>query len=259
MAVIGGAVADWILRFYDYSPGNAVPYQGRSKLEILFGPGIWEEFLGRAVIDFGCGDGVECVEIASRGAASVIGLEIRDKAIQRAQELTRHLSNVRISKQTSDKADVILCLDSFEHFADPSAVLRTMCALLKPGGHVLASFGPIWRHPLGGHMFSVFPWAHLIFTERSLMRWHSRFYPGGYTHFIELPEPLNRMTVRKFKGLVARSPLEMVTFRTVPIRRVRVLHNRLTEEFFTSVVQCRLAACEDMTEASRNIAPGGGT
>jgi SAM-dependent methyltransferase len=250
MAIIGGVIADWILGFYPYHPGSAVPYEGRSKLETLFGPRVWDEFLGKTVIDFGCGDGVECAEIASRGAVAVVGLEVRDKVIERARESTRHLSNVIISKDTSDKADVILSLDSFEHFGDPAAVLRNMRALLKPRGYVLASFGPIWGHPLGGHMFSVFPWAHLIFTEASLMRWHSRFYSGGYRRFIELPEPLNRMTIRRFKHLVNESPLQIVTLRAVPIRPVRHLHNRLTAEFFTSVVQCRLGIREEINSGS---------
>ena len=46
-----------------------------------------------------------------------------------------------------------------------------MESYLAPGAKVIATFGPTWYHPLGGHLFSVFPWAHLIFTERALLRW----------------------------------------------------------------------------------------
>jgi hypothetical protein len=135
---------------------------------------------------------------------------------------------------------VILSLDCFEHYVDPVGTLRTMAELLKPGGFVLASFGPIWGHPLGGHMFSVFPWAHLVFTETALMRWRGRFNADGYQRFSDMPEGLNRMTIYRFKRFVEDSPLRFLTFTPRPIRRLRYLHNRLTQEFFTSVVQCRL-------------------
>jgi ubiquinone/menaquinone biosynthesis C-methylase UbiE len=53
----------------------------------------------------------------------------------------------------------------FEHFTEPKLALDAMYRLLRPGGTLVASFGPTWYHPLGGHLFSVFPWAHLIFSE----------------------------------------------------------------------------------------------
>ncbi len=53
-----------------------------------------------------------------------------------------------------------------------------MNTLLQPAGEVLVSFGPTWYHPLGGHLFSVFPWAHLIFSEKALIRWRSTFKTG---------------------------------------------------------------------------------
>ncbi len=61
-----------------------------------------------------------------------------------------------------------------------------MDAMLKPGGRLYASFGPTWFHPYGGHLFSVFPHAHLIFTERSLIRWRSDFKSDGATRFHEV-------------------------------------------------------------------------
>jgi hypothetical protein len=48
------------------------------------------------------------------------------------------------------------------------------------------------------------------------------------------------MTVRRFERLVAQSPFEVEALATKPIRRVARFHNRLTREFFTSVVQARL-------------------
>jgi 2-polyprenyl-3-methyl-5-hydroxy-6-metoxy-1,4-benzoquinol methylase len=60
---------------------------------------------------------------------------------------------------SNEKCDVVISLDSFEHFTDPLSVLEIMRGLLKPEGYVWTSFGPTWCHPYGGHGFSPFPWA----------------------------------------------------------------------------------------------------
>jgi hypothetical protein len=102
----------------------------------------------------------------------------------------------------------------------------------------VSSSGPPWYHPLGGHLFSVFPWAHLIFSEAALIRrWEDR-RPGRPSNFAEAG--LNRMTVRRFERLVRESPFEIDVLEIVPIRRLRRLHNRLTRELLTSTVRCRL-------------------
>jgi hypothetical protein len=87
----------------------------------------------------------------------------------------------------------------------------------------------------------VFPWAHLIFTERSLIRWRSDFKTDGATRFHEVEGGLNQMTIRRFERLLAESAFRVVSFDTPPIKKLRPLHNRLTREFFSSYVRCTLA------------------
>jgi SAM-dependent methyltransferase len=41
-------------------------------------------------------------------------------------------------------ADIIVSLDSFEHFDEPAEILATMNRILKPTGSVLVAFGPTW-------------------------------------------------------------------------------------------------------------------
>ena len=59
--------------------GEPPAYANRSKLEVLLGPEIWAEVADREVLDFGCGPGIEAVAMAKRGAAHVIGIDIRQK------------------------------------------------------------------------------------------------------------------------------------------------------------------------------------
>jgi SAM-dependent methyltransferase len=224
-------------------PDEAPAYIGRSKLEVLMGRRIWNEIAGKTVLDFGCGPGVEAVEMAERGAAQVIGVEIREKWLRLAKERA-DASGVSdrcvFTRKWESPVDVIVCVDCFEHFADPAAILVEMRRLLKPGGRVLVSFGPPWRHPLGGHLYSVFPFSHLVFPDTALVKWRSRFKTDGARTILE--SGLNKMTVGRFEKLLAESPFEPETLEVVPIRRLRLVANRLTREFTTSVVRCRLVA-----------------
>ncbi|HXQ69347.1 MAG TPA: class I SAM-dependent methyltransferase [Pyrinomonadaceae bacterium] len=247
MAIIGGTLGYRLLRRIStdgetgYCDGSA--YEGVSKVETLLGKSIWDETKDKVVIDFGCGDGEDAVDIAKRGARKVIGVDILEHSLARArQRAADHgvTGNCTFVTKTDEKADVILSLDAFEHFDDPAEILRIMRSLLKDNGCVIAAFGPTWYHPLGGHLFSPFPWAHLLFTERSLIRWRSDFKTDGATRFGEAEGGLNQMTIRRFESIVAKSDFELADFAAVPIRRLKPIANRLTREFTTAIVRCKL-------------------
>jgi SAM-dependent methyltransferase len=160
-------------------------------------------------------------------------------------------------------ADLAISLDTFEHFSDPAAILRRLHQMLKPEGALVISFGPPWFHPFGGHLFSVFPWAHLIFSEVALIRWREDRREDRPASFAEAG--LNRMTVARFAHLIDESPFNVEALEVVPIRRLTRLHNRFTRELFTSVVRCRLRksgipnwGASPPSETLRSLADRGG-
>lgn len=218
-------------------------YEGKSKLNVLMGEEFFAKIAGKTVIDFGCGEGSEAVEMAQRGAKRVIGIDIREEVLQVARERAAKAGvgdACEFATSTSTLADIVVSVDAFEHFGDPGAILQIMDTLLSPSGEVLVSFGPTWYHPLGGHLFSVFPWAHLVFSEAALIRWRSTFKSDGATRFGEVAGGLNQMSIAKFKELIANSPLEFAGLELVPIRKLRPFHNAATREFTTAFVRCRL-------------------
>ena len=218
-------------------------YEGKSKLDILLGDEFLSSISGKTIIDFGCGEGVEAVEMAQRGAKRVIGIDIREDVLQTARQkaLAAGVQNTCLfTSSTTELAEIIVSIDAFEHFADPVGILRIMNTLLQPEGEVLVSFGPTWYHPLGGHLFSVFPWSHLMFSEKALIRWRSAFKTDGATRFSEVAGGLNQMTIRKFEELIEGSAFKFGTLELVPIRKLRRFHSRLTREFTTAIVGCRL-------------------
>lgn len=219
-------------------------YADKSKLQALLGDEFLKQVRGKTVLDFGCGEGAEAIDLARFGARRVIGLDIRDDLLNTATERAREAGVGDIccfTRQTDEPVDLVISIDAFEHFDDPAGILRIMDSLLKPQGEVMISFGPTWYHPLGGHLFSVFPWAHLLFSERALLRWRSAFRSDGATRFSEVEGGLNQMTIRRFEKIVGMSPFRFVEFEAVPIRKLRPVHNRFTREFTSAIVRCRLA------------------
>ena len=217
-------------------------YSGKSKVRTLLGASFLEEIRGKTVIDFGCGDGAEAVEMASLGA-DVIGLDIRERMLElgRGRAEAAHLSHCcEFTSRCARKADIVVSIDAFEHFEDPAAILQTMFDLLKPGGVLVASFGPTWYHPLGGHLVSVFPWAHLIFSETALMQWRSGVRSDGAKRLSEVEGGLNRMTIRRFEQLARASPFTVERIEPTPIRKLRWLHGRWNQEWTSAMVLARL-------------------
>jgi SAM-dependent methyltransferase len=218
-------------------------YKNRSKLEVLLGRTLLERLRGKIVLDFGCGTGEGTVDLAQRDTAKVIGLDIRAMALERARELAARAGcadRCEFTTCSGQSVDAVVSIDAFEHFADPAAMLREMYRMLKPGGFVAVSFGPTWCHPLGGHLFSVFPWAHLIFSEAALIQWRSDLRDDGATRFGEVEGGLNQMTIQRFERIVNDSLFRVEFLEAVPIRRLRWFHNRITREFTTAVVRCLL-------------------
>ena len=148
-------------------------YKDKIKIKVLLGEKLFDQLRRKVVIDFGCGEGDDAIALAKNQALRVIGIDIRESVLERARMKARQKGVEKICQfctNTREQADAIVSIDSFEHFADPAAVLLKMAQLLKSRGARYASFGPTWYHPLRGHLFSVFPWAHLIFSEKALIR-----------------------------------------------------------------------------------------
>jgi len=213
-----------------------------NKLEQFFGDSFFQLIKGKTVIDFGCGTGGQSVEMAKQGA-KVIGIDIQESQIKLCQQRAQH-ANVadlcEFTTETNELADILISKDAFEHFDDPAGILQIMSTLLKPEGYVLAAFGPTWLHPYGGHLFSIFPWSHLLFSEKSQVRWRSDFKFDGATRFSEIDGGLNQLTISQFEKIIADSPFQIEWLETIPIKGIPLFKTRVLREFGSSIVRCKL-------------------
>ena len=227
--------------------------EGAGKLEACFGPSIWQFLANKTVVDFGCGAGHEAIALAKRGAKRVIGFDVRPEVLEIARAASRAAGvgdRCLFTTKLDEPADVVISLDGFEHYDDPAASLKAMRDLIHNSGCVLIAFGPPWFHPYGGHLFSVFPWAHLVFTEAALIRWRSDFKTDGARRFCEVAGGLNQMTIRRFQEIVGSSEFDITTFELIPIRAARRFWNPLLREYLTSIVKCTLVPRTARAEAA---------
>src|SRR5579864_6186159 len=108
-------------------------YQGKSKVTALLGEDFLRSVRGLTVLDFGCGYGLEVIEMAKAGARLAIGLEIEEELLEAARR-NADAAGVggvcQFVSRTSEPADVVVSLDCFEHYADPAQVLRLIFELL---------------------------------------------------------------------------------------------------------------------------------
>jgi 2-polyprenyl-3-methyl-5-hydroxy-6-metoxy-1,4-benzoquinol methylase len=191
---------------------------------------------GCRVLDFGCADGLISRGYLSAGAASVVGVDIDAPAVARARarfceaRLTFNVCGVSSIPLEDESVDTVISYDVFEHVERPLLTLRELFRVAKPGGSVLiGTWG--WRHPFAPHLWSVMPvpWAHLVVSERTLLRACRRVYssdsyvptrhdldeygnkkPGKYLHTSIPRSYLNRYLISDFERdfLVAGFQLE---------------------------------------------------
>ena len=60
-------------------------YQDQSKLGVLLGDEFLSRIRDKIVIDFGCGEGLESLDLARHGAKKVIGIDIREDVLAKAR------------------------------------------------------------------------------------------------------------------------------------------------------------------------------
>lgn len=253
-----------LLKFFCYAPpgrsydpeqddptlSSAPQLTDIEKLERDYGPELTESLANSSLLDIGCGKGEHLLGALRAGARRAVGVDIRPLFTETEQLAHQEGLGERLtftveplSNLESESFDIIISRDTFEHFDDPAAILREAERLLKPGGRFFVSFGPPWYHPRGVHMFFMFkrPWAHLLFSERTIMNVRSLYKDDNSRKYCEVPGGLNQMTVSRFIRLITDSGLNLQRLAPVAIKGLTPLARiPMIREFFTSIVQATL-------------------
>lgn len=123
----------------------------------LAGAGEWEtlqkllpDFLGKRVLDLGCGYGWHCIYAMEQGAASAVGVDLSEKMLEIAREKTK-FPQVEYRKLPiedidfpAESFDVVISSLAFHYIASFDAVAKKVQACLKSGGAFVFSV----EHPV---------------------------------------------------------------------------------------------------------------
>jgi 2-polyprenyl-6-hydroxyphenyl methylase/3-demethylubiquinone-9 3-methyltransferase len=101
---------------------------------------------GVRLLDIGCGGGLLC-EPLTRLGAQVTGIDAGERNIEVARlhaaqvglEIDYRATTAEALVEQGERFDVVLSMEVVEHVADPDLFLKSVAALAKPGGLVIAA------------------------------------------------------------------------------------------------------------------------
>jgi ubiquinone/menaquinone biosynthesis C-methylase UbiE len=240
---------------------------GRSLVEDYLEPA--GDLRGKRVLDIGCGLGGKTVAYGEGGAAETIGVDISEENVRASGRFA--LSSPRSFRWgffVGDAArlpaadasfDTVIANDAMEHFGNPDGALAEIARVTRPGGAIWIFFTPHYS-PLGSHLYDYVytPWCHLLFRRRDLEAairevlverlegWSCMEVDSKVGSIMKSYDTdLNHMSIRRFRGIVARTPGLAVTQEKLKPAKFSFL-GFLTRvpgvrELFTGTVVCRLA------------------
>ena len=132
---------------------------------------------GRRLLDVGCGYGAFLSHAQRSTGCEATGLDIDAGCLARALDRDRidyRCSELESTALPAARFDVVTFFESLEHHADPVAALKTVRALLKPGGVCVVevpNFDGAWRRVFGSWWLPLLVPQHLVhFTPSTLRR-----------------------------------------------------------------------------------------
>jgi methionine biosynthesis protein MetW len=143
--------------------------------------------LGSSVLDVGCGDGTSIAPLAREHALDYVGVDVSATAVAFARRndldarQIEHASELPFPEAAFDAA---LCLEVFEHLADPREAAAEVARVVRRGGVLIASVPNVafWRrrfdlgfgrwNPEGDELAVAEPWRdpHLRFFTTTALR-----------------------------------------------------------------------------------------
>ncbi len=177
------------------------------------------------ILDFGCGHGALCVDMAKNGARHITGIDLEDNLISFANENLNNNYDYLLNKISFEKRDIIkdnlekkydliVSKDTFEHTLNLPQVLDEMYNLLNVGGKAYIGFGPLYNFYNGDHGRTemILPWFHLIFSEKFIIDRLNKKKQNQISHIQELG--LSKYSLKEYENIFNNSKFKLNYFKT---------------------------------------------
>jgi len=180
---------------------------------------------GRTILEFGCGKGAFCIDMAKENPKKIVGIDLDKPGIEFAKtNLKKNFSEYsdKISFVYEDinnwktdlKFDYIVSKQTFEHTFYIDKVLNSMHDLINTNGSIYTGFGPLYNFFNGDHGLtkSFLPWFHLILPESFLIKRINKKRNDKISSIEDLG--LNKYSLKDYKNFFYNSKFEVVSFKT---------------------------------------------
>ena len=223
-----------------------------------------EMFEGKEVLDMGCGPAGKSLYYVSLGAKHVTCVDIVEHYRAEAEGMAEKLGfsdrftfviGSAYEMPFEDRSfDTVIMNDFMEHVDNPAAALREAMRLVRPGGRIFVNFPPYY-HPTGAHLSDAIniPWVQLFYSDDALIKAYKELIRGVpdeaerlalrfYTDEdgVERIGYINKMTLKKFKGILRDLAITPQYYREVPLRKYFTLFAKLPilKELFVKMAIC---------------------
>ena len=221
-------------------------------------------FAGKDVLDMGCAAAGKSLYYVSLGAKHVTGVDIVEHYRAEAEGMAEKLGfsdrftfviGSAYEMPFDDRSfDTVIMNDFMEHVDNPSAAIKEAMRLVRPGGRIFINFPPYY-HPTGAHLSDAIniPWVQLFYSDSALIKAYKELIRGVpdeaerlalrfYTdeNGVERIGYINKMTLKKFKGILRELSIVPQYYREVPLRRYFALLAKIPgiKELFVKMAVC---------------------
>lgn len=182
------------------------------------------ELNGARICEIGCGEGGVLAAFAQEGASEVLGIDIRQLAIDSAAKAfdamsikadfaIHDITNQAVPEKWHEHFDFVTLRDVIEHLHDTEKSLRNVMEFVKPGGWIYIVFPPYYS-PYGAHQHLLDnTMGKLPFIQLLPDGMFSKSYKGARLAIdVEEVSSLReiRLTIDKFRRAAKNARLEIV-------------------------------------------------
>lgn len=186
------------------------------------------DYVGKKILDVGCGKGDLANFLAKKGASEVWGIDVQRRFIEIAKSVAyrEKIHNVNFIEydfhrwDIKEQFDYVISYEALDHIPNTRATLEKMAKSLSNDGKIINFASGFWRGPAADHCdyFIRFfiPWRHILFNEKALFNVRREKYrpTDPATCFEDIRGGLSKYTLSDYKKAIRDVGLRVLVFET---------------------------------------------